>query len=184
MNKNFLAATIFASLSAITLPANAIDIDPAAQLIIDNALANECNFETEDVKASDVEKKEICDFDAILTAAITENPELADSLLAAAIHAVGANTEAAETLVASAILALGANSALITQLLTGATESGVDGDTLTVIAIANGVDATIASEATAAGGNTGGNTGNNTGTTTNRGDSGGGGGGGGISVNQ
>ncbi|MCJ8293073.1 MAG: hypothetical protein MJK15_01580 [Colwellia sp.] len=184
MNKNILAAVIFASLSAITLPAQAMDIDPAAQLIIDNALANDCNFDIEATKNPDIEATESCELNAILIAAIIENPALADSLLAAAIAVVGANTEAAETLVASAIFALGVDSPLIANLLKAATESGVDADTLTAVAIANGVDATIASEATAAG-NTGNNNGNTTTTTTtNRGNAGGGGGGEGISGNQ
>ena len=181
MNKNILAAVIFGSLSAITLPAQAKDINQTAQSYIDSFSENKCSV--------DITESKECDLNEALIAAISQFPIFAESLLAAAIKVVGANTEAAETLVASAIFALGVDSPLIANILKVATEAGVDGDTLTAIAIASGVDATIASEATAAGGNDNviaGNTGNNTGNTgnTNRGNAGGGGGGGGISDNQ
>ena len=169
MHKSILAVAIFASFSAISLQANALDIDPAeqAQLIIDTALADECNLDIEETRDSDIEETEACNFSAVLNKAIAENPDLADSLLTAAI------------------LSLGADSPLIGDLLTAATNSGIDGDSVTAIAIANGVDATIASEATAAGPNAGGALGNTgTTTTTNRGNAGAGGGGGGISGNQ
>ncbi len=176
MHKSILAVAIFASFSAISLQANALDIDPAeqAQQIIEEALADECNLDIEDIRDSDLEETrdsdleetDACDFGAVLSKAIAENPELADSILAAAI-----------TL-------LGADSPLIGDLLRAAIDSGLDGDSVTAIAIANGVDATIASEDTAAGPNPGDGLGN-TGTTItpNRGP-GNGGGGGGISGNQ
>ncbi len=168
MHKSILAVAIFASFSAISLQANALDIDPAeqAQLIIDTALAEQCNLDIEETRDSDLEETDACDFNAVLNIAIAENPDLADSILAAAIAS------------------LGAESPLIGDLLSAATDSGLDGDSVTAIAIANGVDATIASEATAAGPNSGDGLGN-TGTTItiNRGP-GNGGGGGGISGNQ
>lgn len=182
MNNKTLAAALFASLSAIILPVNAMDINPVAQEIIDTALINKCNFDIVTTQDSDIKTTDSCDFNQVLITAITNNPDLADSLVAAAIAAVGPNTEAAESIIASAIIALGIDSPLITNILTAATEAGVNSDTVTVIAIANGVDATIASEATAAGDNTGNTT--NTGNGNSGNNSGGGGGGGGISTNQ
>ena len=88
-------------------------------------------------------------------------------------------------MLSNVLFGLGADSPLIVSILTIATEAGINSDTVTAIAIASGIDATIASEATAAGaiagtgGNNAGNTGNNLSNNT-----GGGGGGGGISANQ
>jgi hypothetical protein len=174
MNKKILATVIFTALSATYIPAHAIDIDPAAQSIIDTAITNECTF--------DIEENKECDFNAILATAITNNSTLAESLVAAILNAAGANTEAAEDIIATAISVLGADSPLIPSILTIATEVGVNSDTVTAIAIASGVDATIASEATAAGA-TGGNIIGDTGNALAN-NAGGGGGGGGISANQ
>ncbi|WP_019026687.1 hypothetical protein [Colwellia piezophila] len=138
MNKYTLAAAIIASLGATIMPVYAVDIDPAAQTIIDNAVATVCSPSG-------------CDLNATLTAAIAANPALAESLVAAAIAVVGADSEEAETLVATAIAAVGIDSPLVAGILTAATEAGVDADTVTGIAIATGVDATLASQATAAG---------------------------------
>ena len=174
VNKNTLAAIIFASFSATIMPVQAIDIDPAAQGIIDTAIQSECIPNTETPKK--------CDITGLLATAITDNPALAESLVAAALASVGDDAEAAEAIIASAIATLGADSPLIASILQIATEAGVDSDTVTVIAIENGVDATIASEATAAGNNVADITAVNTGTS-NLTDAGGGGGGGGISEN-
>lgn len=132
MNKKTLAAVIFASLSTTMMSAHATNIDPAAQSIIETAVINES------------------DLNDTLATAITNNPAMAESLVAAAIDAVGANSEAAETIIATTIIALGADSPLIAKILTIATDAGVNSDTVTSVAIASGVDATIASEATAA----------------------------------
>ena len=144
-------------------------------LAIANGTYNECDT---------AENREECLANAALSAAIINDPAAAESLVAAAIAAVGPNSEAAETIIATAISALGSDSPFIANILRIATEAGVNSDTVTAIAIASGVDATIASEATAAGpitagGNNAGNTGNNLSNNT-----GGGGGGGGISANQ
>ncbi|PKG82555.1 hypothetical protein CXF85_13820 [Colwellia sp. 75C3] len=177
MNKTTLAAVTFALLGTTIMPASAIEISPTAQKIIDTTIANECSSGG-------------CDLTAAITAAITNNPALAESLVAAAIAAVGEDSEAAETIIATAIIALGADSPQIANILNIATEAGVNSDTVTSIAIASGVDATIASEATAAG-STPANSSpisstptNKTPTYTSPGNSGGGGGGGGISKNQ
>lgn len=263
MNKNTLAAIIFASLSTAMMPAHAIDLKKTAQEYIDFFASNEC-AETKgcdlntaladaiskfpifteslvsaaiesvgsnskvaetlvssailavgidsgladsilqianeagvngdnaiaiangtDDECQTAENKEECWANAALSDAIISDPAAAESLLAAAIIAAGADSEAAETLIATAIDALGADSPQIPNILKMASDYGIDRDTVTAIAIARGVDATIASEATAAGaiattdrnnlGNTGNNLANNTG---------GGGGGGGISTNQ
>lgn len=262
MNKNTLSAAIFASLSAIMMPANAIDLDKTAQGYIDFFASNECaNTKGCDInealtdaiskfpifaeslvaaavktvdsnsKAAETlvstailavgidsplaanilqvateagvnsdnaiaiangtddecqfaENKEECWTNAALSAAIINDPDSAESLITAAIISAGADSEAAETLIATAIDALGVDSPQIPNILKMASDLGVNRDTVTAIAIASGVDATIASEATAAGntGNNNVNTGNNNGN--NRNNSGGGGGGGGISTNQ
>lgn len=139
MNKKTLAAIMFTSLSTI-MTAHAIDKNPTEQSIIEATITNENNLNT------------------TLTTAIANNPALAESLVAAALDTVCvnidtvacANSEAAETVIATSITVLGADSPLITNILTVATDAGVNVDTVISVAIANGVDATIASEATAA----------------------------------
>jgi hypothetical protein len=262
MNKNILAAAIFAPLSVIMMPANAIDLDKTAQGYIDFFASNECTetkgcdinvaltdaiskfpifaeslvsaaIKTVDSnsKAAETllssamlaigkdsalaasilqiatekgintdnaiaiangtdddcltaENKEECLANVALSADIKKDPAAAESLITAAIIAAGADSEAAEAFIATAIDALGANSPQIPNILKMASDLGVNRDTVTAIAIASGVDATIASEATAAGNtaNNNVNTANNN--ANNRNNAGGGGGGGGISTNQ
>ncbi len=261
MNKNIIAAAIFASLSAIVMPAQAIDIDKTAQGYIDffssseckaqgcdlnaalnaaisefpiyaesllaaaikavgpntpaakelvasavaavstdstltatllktateegvnfnTALVNECHVNFDDDKELDIADTKDCDFITALENSITEDPTSAEALVAAALAAAGPDSEMAESIIATAITALGPDSPLIPSILTIATNAGVNSDIVTGIAIASGVDATIASEATAAGPGT--TAGTNT-VTTNRGGANNGGGGGGISDNQ
>ena len=261
MNKNTIAAIIFASLGAITLPAHAVDINKSAQDYVDFFASGECaetagcdlnealtdaitkfpifteSLVSAAVKAvgantkaaealissaivaigidstraanilkvgteagvntdnaiamangsynecDTAENPEQCEANAALTAAIIADPTAVEELVAAAILAVGADSEAAEEVIATAIAAVGADSPQVPGILKIARDSGVDVDTVTGIAIASGVDATIASEATAAGAiATGGNS-RNTGASSAS-NAGGGGGGGGISTNQ
>jgi len=266
MNKNIIAAAIFASLGTIAMPAQAIDLNKTAQGYVDFFAGSKCDTEACDLNAAlttaitefpifaepllaaaikavgpntDAAKKlvatavtalgedspltanlmkiasdegvnletrtlaksidsnigeecqeanltaeevEGCLANAALTAAIIADPTSAETLVADAIDAAGAESEAAETIIATAIAALGPDSPLIPSILTIATNAGVNSDTVTGIAIASGVDATIASDATAAGPGTT-TAGTNT-VTTNRGGANGGGGGGGISTNQ
>jgi len=260
MNKNIIAAAIFASLGAIAMPAQAIDLNKTAQGYVDFFAGSKCDTEACDLNTAlttaitefpifaepllgaaikavgpntDAAKKLVatavtalgedssltvnlmkiateegvnletrtlaksidtniggecqeadltCLANAALSAAIIADPTSAEALVAEAIDAAGAESEAAETIIATAIAALGADSPLIPGILTIATNAGVNSDTVTGIAIASGVDATIASDATAAGPGTT-TAGTNT-VTTNRGGANGGGGGGGISGNQ
>jgi kynurenine formamidase len=124
MNKKTVAAIIFASLSAITLPAHAIDIDKTAQGYIDFFAESDCAGTAG------------CDLNTALTDAITKFPIFTESLVAAAVKAVGADTKAAETLVSSAILAVGVDSPRAANILQLGTESGVNADN--AIAMANG----------------------------------------------
>ncbi|MDP5211609.1 hypothetical protein ORJ66_00940 [Pseudoalteromonas tunicata] len=113
-------------------------------------------------------------FAAALQSAIEANPELAEELLAAAIQAVGSD------------------SASVPALLQAAVNGGLTSDSVTGIAVANNVDAGIASQSTAAGNtNTGGNTAGTTGGVTNGnfggntgGTAGGGGGGGAGGISE
>ena len=59
------------------------------------------------------------------------------------------------------ILSAGANAPQMGEILKAATQAGIDADTLTALAIAHGVDASIASSATAAGNGNGGDKENN-----------------------
>jgi uncharacterized membrane protein YgcG len=76
-------------------------------------------------------------------------------------EAIKNNPDLASDIIAAAISVVGAESAQVAGILTAATNAGVDSDTVTAIAVANSVDATVASQATAAGNNDNGNNGNN-----------------------
>jgi len=179
-----LVATAVAALGKdSTLTANLLESATEAGVNFETDLVNECHVNFDDDKELDIADTKDCDFLTALENSIAEDPTSAEALVAAAITAAGADSEMAESIIASAITALGPDSALIPSILTIATNAGVNSDTVTGIAIASGVDATIASDATAAGPGTGTGTGNNT-VTTNRGGANNGGGGGGISTNQ
>ncbi len=121
-------------------------------------------------------------------ASLQANPSDAANIISDAIAnicgdgSICADEDAANELLADAIETIGADSPLIQQVLAAANKSGMNTDSITSVAIASGVDATIASEATAAGSvNTAVTSGNSTVTNT---DNVNGGGGGGISQNQ
>jgi hypothetical protein len=185
MNKRILAAVLFASLNLTMASAHALDIDPEAQNIIDSALINECNIVlgADSLAIDEAVETSQCNLDLIMSTAINDNPNLAESLVAAAISSLGANTFAAENVLSASINALGLDSPLIANILRVAIEAGVNTDTVTAIAIASGVDATIASEATAAGAPSVA-VNNNANATSSQTNAGGGGGGAGISNNQ
>jgi len=135
MNKKTLAALMFASLSTM-MTAQAITIDPAAQTIINTAKAANINMDT------------------ALTNAInsTTDAALVESLLAAAIAEVGADSEEAKTILETVLNAVGEKSNLIiASLLSVATESGMASTNVIDVAATNGIDLTLASEATATG---------------------------------
>ena len=165
-----VAAILLAAFSTIAIPANAIEINPKAQSYVDTMVATNSELNAE------------------LAIAITEFPSTAESLVAAAIAQVGADSPEVDDIIATAITSLGVDSPLIDNILILAAEAGVDVDNLIALAIANGVDPTLATEAlalqtaagsdiedTTSGGGTTANTGSGTGS---------GGGGGGISANQ
>ena len=130
----------------------------------------------------------------IIAAAFADTQNAADSLKAA----IQANPEMADELLAAAIESVGADSVNIPALLNAAIDAGVSADTVTAVAVSNQVDATVASQATAAGNSQGqGQSGNNPGLGQNNagqgnnnaggnrgGNSGGGGGGGGGGVSE
>jgi len=140
MKNTTLASILLAAVAAT--PAMAAEITPEAQAIIEQAVVNGTSIE-----------------DAIASA-IAANPDMAESLLAAGLEAVGPG-EAGENLLSAVISALPADSGAIPGIMSAAIEAGIDADTVTGVAIASGVDASIASLATAAGPNDNGNNGNN-----------------------
>ena len=101
--------------------------------------------------------------DFSLTESIRVNPAGAEKLVATAIFEAGNDSMAiasiiltaaesgldGEVITAAAITAAGPDSPATVAILKGATSAGIDADTVTSIAIASGVDASIASEATA-----------------------------------
>jgi len=131
MNKNIIAAAIFASLGAIAMPAQAIDLNKTAQGYVDFFASSQCNIEA-------------CDLNAALTTAISEFPIFAEPLLAAALKAVGPDTPAAAKLVATAVAALGEESTLTASLLESATEAGVNFETASTAS--KNIDSSIGEE--------------------------------------
>ncbi len=120
-------------------------------------------------------------------ASLQDNPSDAANIISDAIANIcgGGSTcadeDAANELLADAIETIGADSPLIQQVLAAANNSGMNSDSITSVAVASGVDATVASESTAAG-NDGTTTTTTTGNvTTNTGSVNNGGGGGGVS---
>lgn len=83
------------------------------------------------------------DAEAIIAQAIAKGTSIED--------AIAANPDIAESIIAAAIAAVGADSPMISSILAAAVNAGVDPDSVTAIAIASGVDATVASDATGAG---------------------------------
>lgn len=104
--------------------------------------------------------------------AITKKPTNAANIVTAAIEAVCKKSEpeqskkpikksliqkkclditAAQSILVSAITTTGPESPLIRKILNAAKQSGLNSDSVTALAIASGVDASLASEATAAG---------------------------------
>jgi len=179
--KKLVASAVAALGEDSTLTANLLKTASEAGVNMNTALVNECHVNFDDDKELDIADTKDCDFLTALENSIAEDPTSAEALVEAAIIAAGPDSEMTESIIATAIAALGPDSALIPSILTIATNAGVNSDTVTGIAIASGVDATIASDATAAGPGT--TPGNNT-VTTNRGGANNGGGGGGISTNQ
>lgn len=76
-----------------------------------------------------------------------------DLLSAIADVCADCTPEQVDTMINDAIAAVGNDSPLIADLLSAMSTAGIETDTITLAAISAGVDATIASEATAAGNN-------------------------------
>ena len=90
----------------------------------------------------------------VLNSASAETaPDQLKADLVAAINGVCTNCTAAQvdSMMNVVVDAVGADSPLIADFLAGLVAAGVDSDTVTLAAITAGVDATVASEATAAG---------------------------------
>ena len=83
------------------------------------------------------------------------SPEQLQADLLAAIEAAcsDCSAEDVEALINDAVAAVGADSPLVADVLGAMSAAGIDSDTLTLAAVTAGVDATTASEATAAGPN-------------------------------
>ncbi|AXT30124.1 hypothetical protein [Pseudoalteromonas tunicata] len=133
---------------------------------------------------------EVSDNATQIIAAAFQNAD-ASTFAAALQSAIEANPELAEELLAAAIQAVGSDSASVPALLQAAVNGGLTSDSVTGIAVANNVDAGIASQATAAGNTAGGNTAGTTGGVTNGntggntgGTAGGGGGGGAGGISE
>ena len=82
-------------------------------------------------------------------------PEQLEADLLAAIVSVCSDCTAEEVdaMINDVIAAVGADSPLIADVLSAMSAAGIDSDTVTLAAVSAGVDATVASEATAAGPN-------------------------------
>lgn len=157
MNKLTIASLFVAT--SFVLPtqfANAIEVSPQANDII--TTATDAGLQLEEAIAE----------------LIAANPNLAAELTAAAIAIVGSSSDQVETLISNAILAIGVDAESMPELLQAMADERVDPDTITGLAVALGVDPTIASGFTAAGGIT------NPLTAVSRGGNGGTGGGGGA----
>jgi len=86
----------------------------------------------------------------LIVQAIANDPANAKDIIAKAFASI-ASVEEMEVLLSN-ILASSGNDPLLVQSITSAmTDAGVDSDTLVALAVAQGIDATLVSEATAAG---------------------------------
>ncbi|MFT5299150.1 MAG: hypothetical protein ACI9YH_005202 [Colwellia sp.] len=138
MKKNFIVVTILMALvSTYTL---ATKITPTVQASIDTAIESCVDFEN------------CATLENAIKEAIIANPDMTESIVLAAISAVTPNSEAAEWIITIAINTVGINSSMIVNIINAALSAGVNADTITAVAVANGVDPTIASQATAVGG--------------------------------
>lgn len=158
--------------------------------IVALALASVANFSvipTAFANSADAEK--------VLSASIVANPADGSALFTAAIENAGVDSTEAESLLVAALLAVKFDEKSITNILDAAVKAGMKSDTVTALAIASGVDASIASVATASGASSNnansnglqansGNANSNAGAGNNdAGGGGNGGGGGGVSGN-
>jgi len=122
MKKLLLAGLIASASAVVTLPANAQADSSGLVSVLNNASAD-------------------------------ATPEQLQADLLAAIQAAcsDCSAEDVDALINDAIAAVGADSPLVADVLSAMSAAGIDSDTLTLAAVSAGVDATTASEATAAG---------------------------------
>lgn len=91
------------------------------------------------------------DVDSLIKATLEVAPTSATLILTAIANAFGPTSDQTSDALSSIIATLGPVNEQISQVLTAAKNSGLPVDTITGIAVALGVDATLASQATAAG---------------------------------
>ena len=144
--KKLLLAGLVASATALTaLPTHAqTDNDAVVQEVSINNIIEILNNVTADTSSEQLREdlveaiKRICKN--------KEKVELDEKLLNAACSAADI-----DAMVASVVAQFGADNPLISDFLAALTAAGLDSDAITLAAITAGVDATTASEATAAG---------------------------------
>ncbi|MCG7545316.1 hypothetical protein MHM93_14135 [Pseudoalteromonas sp. MM17-2] len=86
-----------------------------------------------------------------ITALMSRYPALNAALVNSAITAVGADTRAANELFSRALVHVGVTSDEAMNIVAAALSAGMNPDNVTALAIANNMDATLVSQATAAG---------------------------------
>jgi len=122
MKKLILAGLIASATAVVTLPVNAQVDSSGLVSILNNASAD------------------------------TSPEQLQADLLAAVQSACSdCSTDEIDALVNDVVAAVGADSPLVADFLSAMSDAGIDSDTLTLSAVSAGVDATVASDATAAG---------------------------------
>jgi hypothetical protein len=124
MKKLLLAGLIASASAVVTLPANAQADSSGLVSVLNNASAD-----------------------------VTPEQLQADLLAAIQAACSDCSAEDVDALINDAIAAVGADNPLIADVLSAMSAAGIDSDTLTLAAVTAGVDATTASEATAAGPN-------------------------------
>lgn len=142
--KSFILASLFASASALTvLPVNAQTDSNAAQEDSISNLVSMLKNATTDTNSEQLEKELLVAIQRICknNAEGQDNTVLNGSCASADI----------DKIVSTVTTSIGTESPSVPKLLTALSEYGVDSDTITLAAITAGVDATAASEATAAG---------------------------------
>lgn len=144
--KSLILASLFASASALTvLPAFAqTDTDAVVQTESLDSLIAIINNATADTPSDELQQELIT---AVEQLCQNTGPIDLDSPIANGT----CSPEQLDAIMNAVIAAIGADSAFISDFLTALVAAGVDSDAVTLAAITAGVDATIASEATAAG---------------------------------
>lgn len=162
-NKKLATITLSLLLLAPQVMANEVVFTESDKNAIEQAMQEGASL-TQAV--SDAITKDPSKADIIVAVALSINPALVDeiveialniapdssvNIINAVVSTFGNNSDVALDTVAATLSSNATNDAETTRILETASKSGINRDTLTTIAVASGIDATLASEATAAG---------------------------------